>query len=221
MKSVHSRWAGGTEIEQRTAVTLAIVVALATQYLAPPVFRLQPDWLLPVVALTYALVIAIGGRRAEDPGNWGLRKAALGLGAVLALGNLGTVALLIHRMLAGVPIHAPQLFSVGVTVWVTNVVAFAVIFWELDAGGPVARARSDVRGDADVWFPQYSIAERTLWKPRFLDYVYLALTNATAFSPTDALPLTPRMKVFMGVQSCVALAAIAVVFARGVNVIGA
>ncbi|NDB17844.1 MAG: hypothetical protein EB027_00930 [Actinobacteria bacterium] len=206
--------------EQRTAVSLAVAVALAAQYLAPEGYRLQPTWLLPAVAASLALLIAVGGRRVEDPGHWSLRALALGLGAALALGNLAAVALLVHGLISGHAVHAAELLRIGAAAWLTNVIAFSVIFWEVDAGGPVARARADARPHADLFFPQYSLDTHVLWAAKYIDYAYVSLTNATAFSPTDTLPLTPRMKVLMAAQSTVALIAIAVVFARAVNILG-
>lgn len=208
------------DIEQRTSVSIAVAVALGSQFLAPAGYRLQPEWLLPSVCVSLALLIAVGGRRVEDPGHWSLRVLALTLGGALALGNLGSVVMLVHGLVKGQSIHASSLLQAGAAAWVTNVVAFAVLLWEVDAGGPVARARTDFRGRADLVFPQYSLGTHSTWTPRFVDYAYVAFTNATAFSPTDSLPLRARMKVLMAVQSSVALVAVAVVFARAANILG-
>lgn len=208
------------DIEQRTSVSIAVAVALGSQFLAPTGYRLQPEWLLPSVCVSLALLITVGGRRVEDPGHWSLRVLALTLGGALALGNLGSVVMLVHGLVKGQSIHASSLLQAGAAAWVTNVVAFAVLLWEVDAGGPVARARTDFRGRADLVFPQYSLGTHSTWTPRFVDYAYVAFTNATAFSPTDSLPLRARMKVLMAVQSSVALVAVAVVFARAANILG-
>lgn len=208
-------------LEQRGAASCAVLVAMAAQLATPAGFGLNPSWLLPVVAGGLVLIIAIGGRYATDPAHPTMRFLALCLAAVLALGNLGTVVLLVRSMLAGEHIAASGLFAVGGIAWLTNVVAFAVALWEVDAGGPVARSQSDVRRTGELLFAQYSLPGRERWAPRFADYLYVSLTNATAFSPTDTLPLTVRAKLLMAGQSCVALVAVAVVFARGVNIIGA
>ena len=207
-------------IEQRTAVSLAVLIAMAAQMLIPPGFRLGSVWLLPSVAAALVVVIAIGGRRAADPSHPVLRILALCLAAVLILGNVATVVLLVHGLLSGHAVQATHLFALGTAAWVTNVVAFAVTLWEVDAGGPVARARGRVRSHGELLFPQYTLSAHQQWVPRFLDYMYVSFTNATAFSPTDTLPLSARMKSLMACQSTVALVAIAVVFARGVNIIG-
>jgi hypothetical protein len=208
-------------VEQRTVVSIAVMVAMATQSLMPVGFRIGPLWLLPAVAAALVVVIFIAGRSTGDPGHPVLRLLALGLAGVLAVGNIVSVATLVHGLLSAHAVHARQLFAIGTAAWVTNVVAFAVTFWEIDAGGPVRRAQCKVREHGEFLFPQYSLTHRAQWTPRFLDYLYVSFTNATAFSPTDTLPLTGRAKSLMAVQSAVALVAIAVVFARGVNIIGA
>mgnify|MGYP003335571886 CR=1 FL=1 len=208
-------------LEQRTAVSVTVLVALAGQAAIPQGFGLSPWWLLPGVAASLVLIIAAGGRWVEDPAHPGLRSLALSLAAVLALGNLLMVMMLVRAMLDGQPLQAAGLFTVGAVVWVTNVVAFAVALWEIDAGGPVARTRVRLPEEGELLFPQYSLAGREQWSPRFSDYLYVSFTNATAFSPTDTLPLTVRVKLLMALQSAVALVAVAVVFARGVNIIGA
>ena len=208
-------------LEQRTAVSATVLVALAAQAAIPQGFGLSPWWLLPAVAASLVLIVTAGGRWATDPAHPGLRLLALCLAAVLALGNLLMVVMLVRAMLDGQPLQAAGLFTVGLVVWVTNVVAFAVALWEIDAGGPVARTLARLREQGELLFPQYALEGREKWAPRFSDYLYVSFTNATAFSPTDTLPLTGRVKLLMAVQSGVALVAVAVVFARGVNIIGA
>ena len=215
-----ARMAATQDVEQRTTVSLAVALALAAQYLAPADYRLQPTWLLPAVAGSLAVLIAVGGRRVEDPGHWSLRVLALALGGALAVGNLLAVALLVRGLVSGAGVHAGELLRIGAAAWLTNIIAFSVIFWEVDAGGPVARARGRSALDTDLWFMQYSLDSHASWSARYLDYAYVSLTNATAFSPTDTMPLTARMKALMAAQSTVALIAIAVVFARAVNILG-
>lgn len=207
-------------IEQRTAASLAVLVAMGAQMLTPPGFRLGAVWLLPVVAAALVAVIAVAGRRGNNPGHPVLRALALLLAAVLIVGNIATVTVLVHGLLSGHSVQAAQLFALGTAAWVTNVVAFAVTFWEIDAGGPVARAAGGLRSHGELLFAQYTLSAHQHWTPRFSDYLYVSFTNATAFSPTDTLPLSSRMKSLMACQSGVALVAIAVVFARGVNIIG-
>ena len=120
----------------------------------------------------------------------------------------------------GIVEPAAQLFASGVAIWFTNIIAFAVWFWEVDRGGPAARALAK-RPQPDFLFPQMQSPELAHpdWEPGFVDYLYLSLTNPTAFSPTDVLPLTRLAKVFMATQSLVSLLTVALVVARAVNVL--
>jgi hypothetical protein len=116
---------------------------------------------------------------------------------------------------------ATDLLEAGVVVWVSNNIAFALLYWELDSGGAAARAHS-LPLYPDMAFPQQlnPRVAPTRWRPRFIDYLYLGFTNATAFSPTDAMPLVPWAKVAMAVQAQISLAILGLVVARAVNVLG-
>ena len=104
---------------------------------------------------------------------------------------------------------------------VVNVITFALVFWELDCGGPVERAMADKRVTPDFQFPQDENPElaRDGWAPALQDYLYIAFTNSIAFSPTDAMPLTHRAKLFMGFESVVAAVTLLIVAARAVNIL--
>jgi uncharacterized membrane protein len=108
----------------------------------------------------------------------------------------------------------------GGIVWVSNNIAFALLYWELDSGGAAERAHA-LRDHPDLTFPQQMNPDiaRANWRPRFIDYLYLAFTNAMAFSPTDAMPLAPWAKMAMAVQAAISLAVLGLVVARAVNVL--
>jgi uncharacterized membrane protein len=114
---------------------------------------------------------------------------------------------------------AEALLTAGSTVWASNIIAFALLYWELDGGGSAARARHPPE-HPDLAFPQQltpSIASAD-WRPRFYDYLYLGFTNATAFSPTDAMPLALWAKSTMALQALISLVILGLVVARAVNV---
>ena len=177
-------------------------------------------WLLvalPVLVLSVRFAVGLGRLERESG-----RAFSIGLLAVLGIGNaVGVFALV--ASLAGLgssqQLTGGQLLASGFVVLLTNIVTFALAFWELDSGGPVARAVSDSRTTPDFQFPQDENPQlaRPGWDPRLSDYAYVALTNATAFSPTDVMPLTLRAKYVMVVQSTVALALFGLVVARAVN----
>jgi uncharacterized membrane protein len=114
-----------------------------------------------------------------------------------------------------------QLLLSSLVLWVTNVFAFSLLYWQIDRGGPEARMNNG-RTKPDWLFPQVEIPEDVLpdWQPRFVDYLFLAFTTATAFSPTDALPLTPRAKMLMMLESTISLMTIVVVASRAINILG-
>ncbi len=117
----------------------------------------------------------------------------------------------------------PSLLASAGVVLLVNMITFGLVFWELDNGGPIARALQESRTAPDFQFPQDENPQLAApgWAPVLNDYLYLALTNSVAFSPTDAMPLTHRAKLFMGVESLVSAVTVLVVAARAVNILGA
>jgi hypothetical protein len=152
-----------------------------------------------------------------------LRWVELGLLGVLVAANMFYLGGLIYFLNHGAANQGLVLVKGAVLIWVTNVVAFGVWYWEVDRGGPFARAPEHEREAerADLLFPQMTVDLDgwKSWLPGFTDYLYVSFTNATAFSPTDTLPLTARTKVLMGVESGISLLTIAIIAARAVNVL--
>jgi uncharacterized membrane protein len=152
------------------------------------------------------------------------RRAALLLLGLLVLGNLSALAILATGLVTmnTSDLGGGELLLTGFMIWSTDVIVFGLWFWELDAGGPVARTRADTRTTPDIQFPQDENPQlaREGWRPQVWDYMYVSLTTASAFSPTDAMPLTLRAKLLMGTESTVSLFLIVLVTARAVNVLG-
>lgn len=200
---------------QLTAVG-AIVLYLAL----PEKLTVGPTWLLPVLEtlLLIGLIVAMPNPAMQySPGR---RHFALALTAVVSAANLVSLELLVHFLLRGGKAGGHQLILSGVVLWVTNVLIFALWYWELDRGGPVARVL-DPSQQPDFLFPQMT-DERwapASWRPGFVDYLYVSFTNATAFSPTDTMPLTAMAKLLMLVQSLASLLTIGLVVARAVNIL--
>jgi uncharacterized membrane protein len=139
------------------------------------------------------------------------------------LGNLVAVLVFVGALLEAdsSELTATQILTSGAVVWLTNVIVFGLCFWTLDAGGPAQRAGAGRRAP-DFRFPQDEDSRRTRdgWRPAFEDYLYVATTNGIAFSPTDAMPLTLPAKRLMALESLISVAAVLVIAARAVNVIG-
>ena len=148
------------------------------------------------------------------------RRLALTLIGVVTAANCYALVMLCHFLLHGGKASGRSLIGSGLVLWGTNVLLFGVWYWQLDRGGPHARAlkRKPHPDFLFVQMTQREFAPRG-WEPTLLDYLYTSLTNATAFSPTDTMPLTPMAKALMAMQSVIALATVGIVVARAVNIL--
>ncbi len=213
-------WRRVTEGEPRWPVTVGVLGAIGMQLALPPRVTFHHQWVLPAVefVMLVVLVAANPGRiRVKD--RW-LRTISLTLIATISLANAISAGRLVGSLLRGGEENAGPLLLIGGAIWLTNVIAFALWYWEFDRGGPVARADA-TRAHPDFLFPQMQNPEfaPTDWEPAFADYLYLSFTNATAFSPTDVLPLTRWTKMTMLIQSAISLATVALVISRAVNIL--
>jgi len=200
----------------------AVLASMVLTVLLPKEVRLGPPWLLPLIegALLVALIAGDPGRISKRSSI--LRGVSIALVTVLAAQALWSTARLIEELIVGGPhTDAPgPLLAAGSIVWISNNIAFALLYWELDGGGAAARAYG-LPLHPDLAFPQQlnpHVAPPN-WRPRFIDYLYLGYTNATAFSPTDVMPLVPWAKITMTVQSAISLSILGLVVARAVNVL--
>ncbi len=199
----------------------ALVVIVLTVVL-PGGLRLAPLWAVVLVeSLLLAAVVAADCAAGPRPSGrvWAL---SLGLVAVLVLSALWATVFLVADLIAGGPEtnSANDLLGVGAAVWLSDNLAFALLYWKLDGGGPAARAAGG-RPHPDMAFPQDMNPHLAPsgWRPRFVDYLYLGITNSLAFSPTDVMPLAPWAKLSMAAQSLVSLAILGLVIARAVNLL--
>jgi hypothetical protein len=182
-----------------------------------------PWWIWLLLALPGLLLCVDLWIGSRGLGLAGQRATSLGLLAVIVLGNVIGVVLLIAGLVStsSEDIGGGQLLCTAAVIWFANVVVFGLWFWDVDDGGPFERATHD-RSTPDIQFPQDENPEvaRPGWRPRIWDYLFVSLTAASAFSPTDAMPLTHRAKLLMGVESVVSLVIVVLVTARAVNVLG-
>jgi uncharacterized membrane protein len=208
--------------EARWPMAVAVLVALGLTLIRPGEVRVAPVWMLPTVEL-----VLLGVLIARDPGridrrsSW-LRGVSITVVALLVADALVATIHLITVLIEGgkMTSSAGTLLAAGVVVWVSNLIVFSLLYWELDSGGAAARAY-DTKPYPDFAFPQHLSPEiaQPGWRPQYVDYLYLGLTACTAFSPTDVMPLTPWAKLTMGCQSLVSLAVLGLVIARAVNVL--
>jgi uncharacterized membrane protein len=199
---------------------LAMFVALLLYLALPAALTIGPGWPLPAaeIVLLGALVVATrGGREARRR-----RAIAIALLLLAVLANLVALGLLAGYLIEGGRARGADLLDGGVVVWTTNLLLFTVLYWELDRGGPRRPAASRAPLAPDFLFPQMTDDRYAApgWRPGFGDYLYVSLTNQTAFSPTDTMPLTLRAKALMGVQGVAAFVTAGLIIARAVNLLG-
>ena len=211
-----------TPREPRWPASLAVIATLLLSLTLPESLTIGPGWLLPAlaVALLVPLSVVAPHRHGEEP-DW-QRVLNIVLIALINVANVVSLVLLVRYLLQGGKAEGGQLIVESIKIWLTNVIVFGLWYWEIDRGGPGARQRHPTeQSDPDFLFPQMQMkTERAEhWRPAFVDYLYVAFTNATAFSPTDTLPLTPRSKMLMLVQSLASLLTVALVAARAVNIL--
>jgi uncharacterized membrane protein len=199
---------------------LTVLAAIALQLALPERLTAGPTWLIPSLegALLVGMFIATPHQLEHE--HVGRRRVALGLTAFVSAANIYSLGALTHYLLHHGTSNGRELIVSGVLIWLTNFLIFALWFWELDRGGPGKRAAGHDQAP-DFLFPQMTDdrIEPRYWRPQFIDYLYVSLTNATAFSPTDTMPLTPMAKSIMGAQSLVSLVTIGLIVSRAVNIL--
>jgi hypothetical protein len=212
--------------EPRWLPALAVLSAAGLYVTLPSRFVVGPSsgafsvikWIVPVLTLALLAPLMLSAPRTRVVHSIGRRAAAIALIAVVTAANAVAIVLLVHLLITGAKAHARELLRAAIHMWCMNVIVFGLWFWQLDGGGPMARASGETA--PDFLFPQTAMPELDPgWRPRFLDYLYVSFTNATAFSPTDTLPLSRWAKVLMMVQSAAALLLALMVAARAVNIL--
>lgn len=204
-----SRWVAPLTV----IVIIAVVAGMPERYAA-----LAPVWRWSLIGLSLGLLViwAVPWKGEREP-------AVHAAAAHTAIAILTAVIIYSLARLVGQIVFHPkdvggiQLLFAALTLWLVNAAVFGIWFWLIDRGGPQARATKP--GPAELFFPQMEMDSGKGWEPRFFDYIYVGFTNATAFSPTDTLPLSRRMKAFMLVEALVSLITVAMVAARAVNIL--
>jgi uncharacterized membrane protein len=215
-------WGSAATSESRWPSSIAVVVALILYVSLPDQLTMGPRWLVPVLelALLFPLMV-VAPRRVQQEAS--VRRAeAIVLIAIINAANVASLALLVHSLTIATGSKATglQLLLSAASIWFTNIIVFGLWYWELDRGGPHKRLSSQ-HEPPDFLFPQMvtpGCAPRP-WSPRFIDYLFVSFTNASAFSPTDTMPLTPVAKMLFLVQAVTSLLTVALVAARAVNIL--
>ena len=211
-------------LEPRWPVALAILVVLVLLTVLPERVRLVPVWFTYAIGLAVLAPIAAVWLTAAEP-RW-LRVERMGVllfFVVKVTTNLASLAYLIDVMVSrSAEIGGLSLLTSSAAVWINNVLVFSLLYWQVDRGGP--EAWMDYAGTRPDWlFPQEGAPAEDMppgWRPAFVDYLYLGYSTATAFSTTDAMPLTSRAKLLMMLESTISLLTIVVVASRAINILG-
>jgi uncharacterized membrane protein len=208
------RWLPFWEPQLVMACVIALQLSLSEEV------TLGPNWLLPALEGA-TLIMLVGASMHPQARDFRLRRhLAIAMIGLVSAANIVSLVLLSHRLLQSSKQNGHQLILSGIVLWCTNVMLFGLWYWEIDRGGPAARAQHE-RDFPDFLFPQMTDPRWAPknWMPRLIDYLYVSLTNATAFSPTDTMPLTPTAKWLMSAQSIASLITVGLVVARAVNIL--
>lgn len=218
--------------EPRLPGVIATLTAAGLYLVLPEQLLIAPRYLLPALELLLLIpLIAINPRRLTRQTR-AFRVLSLVLVLVIAASNLTALGILVHDLVHADVKDGRSLLVAALQIWLTNIIAFGLAYWELDRGGPVARTQSP-RADlplADFRFSQdenegtvQEVADGASttsdWVPTLVDYLYISVTNSTAFSPTDTMPLSSRAKLLMSIESVSALMTSLLVIARAVSIL--
>jgi len=219
--SAQPQWKFKTDPESRRPVFVAALVIIAGQAWVARSLHLRPFWLFPLIA-TVLLAASIAVYEGRDEPGLPARILSHALNAVLVIANAVSLVLLLRGVFLGSHLKPTGLLFAGLALWLVNVAVFALLYWELDGGGPEARADGYRDRLPGLVFPQHQADQQGLalaiWKPSFYDYIYLSLTSSIAFSPTDAMPYSKWAKLAMGAENVLSIATLAVIVARAVNI---
>jgi hypothetical protein len=199
-------------------MAVAVVSAVALQLATPHQGQLWGWWFFPILELALLVVVIVRDPGRIDATSPAARRVTIALIAVMTAGVLFAASRLIYEIVTGADLSAGDLLGRGAAVWLANIIAFSLWYWEFDRGGPVARAMNAAE-PASFAFPENATPELAPadWLPTYPDYLYLAFTNATAFSPTDTLPVRLWAKMLMMLESTASLAIAICVIARAIN----
>jgi len=206
--------------EHRWPVSFVVGVVIVLQYLLPKSLslRIQPDICILEALLTITLFAISPGKISKHRrSTWWTGVALTG---VMTASNIASAVQLVQRLIDGTIKSPTNLLAFGGSIWLTNMVVFSLWYWQFDRGGPGARAEA-IDPYPDFLFPQMTDPQYAPedWHPTYFDYLFTSYTNASAFSPTDVMPLTRWAKMLMLVQSATSLITVGLVIARAVNIL--
>ena len=213
-------WHRANKGEHRLPVVAVVLLVITLQYLLPDELALGIQHQICITEAFIAAVLLVISPKRINRHHLPTRILGLLLTSVMTLSNTASAILLINLLISGDAKDPHKLLLSGTSIWLTNIIIFSLWFWDLDRGGPGSRAEA-IHQHPDFIFPQMSDPNYAPndWHPNFFDYLYTSFTNASAFSPTDVMPLTRWAKMLMMLQSLTSLLIVALVVARAVNIL--
>jgi hypothetical protein len=199
---------------------LVLLLAVLLQFTIPKELRWGDRYTIAIIELVLVATIGITAPKRHISFKSINRTIAILLIAVISFANLSSLALVINGLLNGSDVPGKHLVTAAFAIFITNIIVFGLLYWEVDSPGLTGVRKHDSKPQFD--FPQMEskIEECAGWEPTFSDYLYVSITNASAFSPTDTLPLTHLIKYIMSTQALISLLTVVLVTARAVNILG-
>lgn len=199
---------------------LVFILAVILQFTLPKELRIGDKWTIAIIELILIGGIGITAPRRHISFKGFNRTIAILLIGVVSFANITSLWLVIDGLLNGSDVPGKHLVTAAFAIFITNIIAFGLWYWELDSPGLTGVKEHDA--DPKFDFPQMEsqLKHNQQWEPTFFDYIYLSITNSTAFSPTDTMPLVHFTKALMSIQALIALLTVVLVTARAVNILG-
>lgn len=201
-------------------VQLVFLLAVILQFTIPNELRVGDKYIVAVIELILIACIGVSAPKRHISFQGFNRTIAILLISVVSFANLSSLVLVINGLLNGSDVPGKHLVTAAFAIFITNIIAFSLLYWEFDSPGLTGVKKHDAKPKFD--FPQMEsqLPENKSWEPTYFDYLYVSSTNASAFSPTDAMPLTHTVKVLMSIQALISLLTVVLVTARAVNILG-
>ena len=203
-------------------VELAVVLAIGLQLFLTDHLNIGPKYAIAAFELLMLVGLRLTAPATHDRASQIRRQVGLTLTGLVSLANISSLLIVCHFLINGTHvIEGKELLLSAVAIYVANIIVFGLWYWQIDGGGPGGRGTH--RPPVDFLFPQMNtpsdVTEQPGWAPTFFDYLFISITNGTAFSPTDTMPLTHRAKLLMSIQAFVSLSTVALVAARAINIL--
>lgn len=201
-------------------VQILVIAAVIMQFILPQTFSAEPRQIIAIISFLLVIALSFTTPKAAVFQSIGRRINVIVLVTLLGVANTYSLYRVANQLLEGKISNGRDLVLTALNIFLTNIVVFALLYWEIDGGGPGKRKIAK-NHERDFMFPQHNLtdSESKKWIPTFVDYFYVSSTNAMAFSPTDAMPLSRRIKMLMLTQSIVSLTTIALIISRAVNIL--